>query len=272
MNSTGGRITFLGTGTSTGVPQIGCTCAVCRSDDPRDRRLRASALVETAGGNILIDCGPDFREQMLRSGEPNFEAVLLTHSHYDHVGGIDDLRPLCAVQPRGEMPVYCRADVDRDLRDRVPYCFREHPYPGVPRFDMRVIREFDPFVAAGLEILPLAVRHMRLDILGFRIGPDLAYITDCKTISDRSVEAIRGIDTLVVNALRHEEHYSHMTIREALELIGRVGPRQAWLIHMSHHAGLHTDLMRSLPSGVSPAYDGLTVEFGQDSNESRSLR
>lgn len=253
------RLTFLGTGTSTGVPQIGCDCEVCRSSDPRDRRLRASALVEGPGGNILIDCGPDFREQMLQSGEPSFSAVLLTHSHYDHVGGIDDLRPICAVQPGGEMPIYCRSDVDGDLRARIPYCFREHPYPGVPKFDMHVIREFEPFEVAGLEILPLAVRHMKLDILGFRIGSGLAYVTDCKTLDPRTVEAIRGIDTLVINALRHEPHFSHMNLEEALGVVRLIAPRHAYLIHMSHQIGLHSVMERRLPRGVMMAYDGLTV-------------
>ncbi len=258
------RLTFLGTGTSTGVPQIGCDCEVCTSPDKRDNRLRTSALVETPGGNLLIDCGPDFREQMLRNGAPDFKAVLITHSHYDHVGGIDDLRPFCAIQPDGVMPIYCRADVDRDLRERMPYCFREHLYPGVPRFDMRVIREGVPFTAAGMEILPLAVRHMKLDILGYRIGRSLAYITDCKTISPESVKAARGVHTLVVNALRHESHYSHMNLSEALDVIHAIGPREAYLIHMSHHIGLHSAVESTLPPGVRMAYDGLTIEIPSD--------
>lgn len=254
-------LTFLGTGTSTGVPQIGCDCDVCTSSDPRDRRLRTSALLRTESSNILIDCGPDFREQILRAGTPDINAVLLTHSHYDHVGGIDDLRPMCAMQPDGVMPVYCRADVDRDLRERIPYSFREHLYPGVPRFDMHDINEFSPFRIGCLEILPLAVRHYRLDILGYRIGKSLAYITDCKTIDPHSVESIRGVDTLVINALRHDEHFSHMNLAEAIDVINEVRPRHAYLIHMSHQIGRHSEVEPTLPKGVELAYDGLTIEI-----------
>ena len=255
------QLTFLGTGTSTGVPQIGCQCEVCRSADPRDERLRTSALLRTPKANLLIDCGPDFREQIMQAGAPKIDAVLLTHSHYDHVGGIDDLRPMCAMLPDGEMPVYCRADVERDLRDRIPYCFRENPYPGVPRFAMHQVREGEPFTAAGIEIMPLAVMHMRLPILGYRIGPSLAYITDCSLLPQESVDAIRGVDTLVVNALRHEEHYSHMNLAQAIDVINTVGPRRALLIHMSHHMGLHAAMAATLPKGVELAYDGLTIDL-----------
>lgn len=250
-------LTFLGTGTSTGVPQLRCDCKVCRSQDPRDRRMRASVLIEAAGKNILIDSGPDFYHQMLASGTDHIDAVLLTHSHYDHVGGIDDLRPYCYAVG-GHLPVYCKKDVARDLRARVPYCFAEHPYPGVPTF---TINEIDtaPFnVADGIEVIPLPVMHGRLEIRGFRIG-DIAYITDCLTMPSGTLDLIKGVDTLVVNALRIKPHESHMNLAAALDVIKAVGPRRAFLTHLSHDMGLHADVDRSLPSGVSIAFDGLVV-------------
>ena len=215
------ELTFLGTGTSTGVPQLRCGCEVCRSTDPRDRRLRTSALVETGGKRILIDCGPDFREQMLRHGvrsvDDRLDALLLTHQHYDHVGGIDDLRPYCyGIEPG--FPIYCQGDVVRDLRARLPYCFSEHPYPEVPRIDLHEIKAGIPFQAAGVEVLPVGVNHYLLDILGFRIGA-LGYVTDAKKIPDATVEALKGVDTLVINALRHTEHLSHLSLEEALERV-----------------------------------------------------
>ena len=250
-------LTFLGTGTSTGVPQIGCDCATCRSSDPRDSRLRASALVSVGQRSILIDCGPDFRSQMLAAGSPWVDTVLLTHSHYDHVGGIDDLRPYC-VQDDG-IPVYCRADVADDLRARLPYCFSEHPYPGVPRFDLRIVddRPFD--VGDGLAVTPLPVIHYRLPVIGFRIG-SLAYITDAGTVPGETLRMIHGVDTLVINALRHTPHISHMNLRQALDVIKVVSPRVAYLTHLSHEMGLHADVEPTLPPNVKIAYDGLTTE------------
>lgn len=250
-------ITFLGTGTSTGVPQIGCTCPTCLSTDPHDKRLRASVLVETGpdGPSILIDCGPDLRTQLLRAGSPAINALLITHSHYDHVGGIDDLRPYCAAGP---MPTYCREDVERDLRSRVPYCFAEHLYPGVPTFDIHSIDPEKPFIAAGIEIIPLPVMHYRLPIVGFRIGP-MAYITDCKTMPAETVDKIRGVDTLVINALRHTGHISHQTLAEAIGIINEIKPREAYLTHISHDMGMHADVSPTLPEGVHLAYDNLRV-------------
>lgn len=253
------ELTFLGTGTSTGVPQIGCGCEVCRSADPHDRRLRASALVRAGGKTLLIDPGPDFREQMLTHPTPRIDAVLITHSHYDHVGGIDDLRPFCHRMPEGHpMPVYCAPDVAADLHARVPYCFVEHPYPGAPTFALHDIYPLHPFRAAGVEVLPVRVMHWKLPILGFRIGP-LAYVTDCKTMPDETVEALRGVDTLVINALRHEEHISHLTLEQALAIVARIRPRVAWLTHISDRLGLHCVTDPSLPDGVHLAYDGLTI-------------
>ena len=246
---------FLGTGTSTGVPQIGCNCEVCTSTDPREKRLRASALVETRGRRLLIDCGPDFRQQILGVGTPALNALLLTHSHYDHVGGIDDMRPYCHPEP---FPVYCLPDVARDLRDRVPYCFAKHLYPGVPTFRIHEIAADRDFDVDGLTVTPLPVMHARLPIIGFKIG-NLAYITDCSKMPPETAAAISGIDTLVLNALRHQPHMSHMNLREAMDVISVVKPRQAFLTHLSHDMGLIDNTKKLLPQGVDIAIDGLTV-------------
>lgn len=248
------KILFLGTGTSTGVPQIGCKCPVCTSNDPHDKRLRASALIEVEGRHLLIDCGPDFRTQILTVKNPQIDAVLVTHSHYDHVGGFDDLRPFCATKP---LPVFARGDVLADLRNRIPYCFMKHPYPGVPTFDLHEITDA-PFTFEGIEIEPLPVWHFKLPIVGFRIG-NMAYITDAKTIDDATLCRIAGIDTLIINALRIEPHMSHMSLSETLAVIQRVKPRRALLIHMSHQMGLHSEASALLPDGVQLAYDGLEI-------------
>lgn len=254
------KLTFLGTGTSTGVPQIGCTCEVCTSTDPRDKRLRASAMLTTDDGcNLLIDCGPDFREQILALGSPEIASALLTHQHYDHVGGIDDVRPY--TYPDG-FSLYCKADVARDLRTRLPYCFGNSLYPGVPKLNLREILPYKPFKVpeAGVEVLPVVVMHWNLPILGFRIG-NFAYITDCKTMPDETVEALRGVDTLVLNALRHEPHNSHLSLSEALELIEHIAPRRTYLTHASHQLGLHAAVDSTLPAGIHQAHDGLVVEL-----------
>lgn len=252
------KLTFLGTGTSTGVPQIGCRCEVCRSSDPLDRRLRASALVETdSGKHILIDCGPDFREQILRVGTPALDCALLTHSHYDHVGGLDDLRPYCA---DGPFPLYCQKDVSDDLHDRLPYCFKRHVATMVPSYDIHKVKPGRSFRIEGddLEITPLRVMHYKLPILGFRLGR-LAYVTDCKTMPRETVEALRGVDTLVLNALRFKEHISHLSLSQALELIGEIKPREAYLTHMSHGIGFHSVTAPTLPENVFLAHDFQTI-------------
>lgn len=260
------ELTFLGTGTSTGVPQLRCGCPTCTSTDKRDHRLRASALLEVAGKRILIDCGPDFHQQMLRHGERSrqdrLDALLVTHQHYDHVGGIDDLRPYCYQEEMKEsgFPVYCQADVARDLRERLPYSFKADPYPGAPRFDLREIEAGKSFQVAGLEVLPVRVNHYLLDILGFRIG-ELGYITDAKVVPDDTVEAMKGVDTLVINALRHKPHISHITLDEALELISRIKPRVAYLTHMSHDIGRYAEVAPTLPENVFLAVDDLKIHI-----------
>ncbi len=253
------RLRFLGTGTSTGVPQIGCTCPTCISTDVHDKRLRSSALLNVNGINLLIDCGPDFRTQILNAGAPDIKAALLTHSHYDHVGGIDDLRPYCYASPDGHFPLYCRPDVATDIRNRVPYCFREHLYPGVPVFTTHEIGS-EPFDVEGISVTPLPVWHYRLPIVGFKIG-NLAYITDAKEIPDSTINLIRGIDTLVINALRHKEHLSHMNLEQALSVIDQIKPRAAYLTHFADKIGCHRDTDPMLPSPVHMAYDNLIIDI-----------
>lgn len=253
------RLTFLGTGTSTGVPQLRCDCPVCQSADPRDRRLRCSALLEYRGRNILIDCGPDFHLQMLRYHRHcDLDALLVTHQHYDHVGGTDDLRPYCI--GKEAFPVYCNSDVAEDFHRRMPYSFAEHPYPGVPRYDITTLQPLVPFEVCGLKTIPLPVNHYLLEILGFRFGP-LAYITDAKVVPESTIEALQGVDTLVINALRIKEHISHITLDEALAIIRRVNPRRAYLTHISHDMGLTADVEPTLPPGVFLATDGATIEI-----------
>ena len=251
------EIEFLGTGTSTGVPQLLCGCDVCRSQDAHDKRLRCSAIVRYCGKNILIDCGPDFRSQMLRASDKSLDALIITHIHYDHVGGIDDLRAYCAGR---EFPVYAQADVIDGLRQRLPYCFAEHPYPGVPRLSFSEIKANVPFSIGDVEITPIPVMHYKLPILGFRIGP-LAYITDAKTIDTEQLGTLKGIPLLVINSLRIEPHMSHYCLRETLDVIDQIKPQRALLTHMSHEMGLHAQVNRILPPGVELAHDTLTVSI-----------
>lgn len=251
------KIRFLGTGTSTGVPQIGCQCATCLSTDSHDKRMRSSALVTTdTGENLLIDCGPDFYHQILRAGAPPLDALLVTHIHYDHVGGLDDLRPYC--KNGRHFPVYCRKDVEEQLRQHQPYSFVQNPYPGVPVYEIHNIVETRPFTVGATEIIPVPIQHYKLDILGFRIGA-LGYVTDCKTMPYETVEILRGVDTLVINALRIEEHLSHLNLEEALDIIRTIAPRRAYLTHISHQLGRHRDVSRTLPFNVRLAYDDLEI-------------
>lgn len=249
------EIEFLGTGTSAGVPMLRCHCPVCMSADPRDKRLRTSAIVRYQGVRILIDCGPDFRTQMLRASDDNLDAVLLTHIHYDHLAGLDDLRAYCYER---NFPLYARADVLQNLHMRIPYCFAPEPYPGVPQFEEHVIND-EPFLVDGVRVEPIPVMHYKMPIYGYRIGP-LAYVTDAKTIADDVIERLKGVPLLVINSLRPGHHLSHMCLEETLEVIERIKPGKAYLIHMSDRMGFHADSPRILPSGVELAYDGLIVK------------
>ena len=250
------RLTFLGTGTSCGVPTIGCDCRVCRSENPKDKRLRCSALVETGQTRLLIDCGPDFRQQMMAQPFRRIDGILITHAHYDHMGGMDDVRPYCQF---GEINVYADPIARKGLLEMLPYCFAENRYPGVPAIQLHEVHKHEPFTIGDISIMPIEVMHGRLPILGYRMGP-LTYITDMKTIADGELEYIKGTEVLVVNALRQEPHHSHQTVAEAVSFARRVGARRTLLIHSSHHIGLHDEVNASLPSDIQLAYDGQVVE------------
>ena len=251
------RVTLLGTGTSTGVPELGCGCEVCCSTDPRDSRLRSSALVEHAGSRLLIDCGPDFRIQMLKLPFDRIDAVLLTHHHYDHTGGLDDLRPFCR---RGDIPIYAEASTVAHVKSVLPYCFSEVKYPGVPNLVLNTVGAGEEFRVGDISILPVRAYHGRLPILGYRIG-NFAYITDMSFMEPSEIEKLAGVDTLVINALRFSKpHGSHQTVLEAYKVIGRINPRVTYFTHLMHHIGLHAKIERVLPDGVHLAYDGLVLD------------
>ena len=250
------RLTFLGTGTSKGVPEIGCTCPVCQSTDRRDKRLRVSVLIETDDARILIDCGPDFREQMLRIPFARLDGVLLTHEHYDHTGGIDDLRPFAIF---GDINVYTDALTHQHLRERLPYFFREVLYPGVPRLHFHAVEPYAPFSINGVEVIPLQVMHGKMPILGFRIDK-LGFVTDMTNAPEETFAQLMGVDTLVIGALRQRPHATHQTIDQAIEVARRVGAKSTYLIHMNHEAGLHAETDALLPEGVHLSYDELTIE------------
>ena len=252
------KITFLGTGTSQGIPVIGSDHPVSFSDDLKDKRLRSSILIEYKDFNFVIDCGPDFRQQMLRTNCRKLDAIMFTHEHADHTTGIDDVRPYFFRQ--GKIPIYLHERVLNSLHNRFAYIFDpKQKYPGAPDFEVNLITKENDFQILGLNITPIEAVHYKLPVLGFRLGK-FAYLTDVKTISDKEMLKLNGLDTLVINALRYESHPSHLNIEEALEIIDQVKPKQTFFTHISHNMGFHEEVCRSLPKSVSLAFDGLVLE------------
>jgi phosphoribosyl 1,2-cyclic phosphate phosphodiesterase len=252
------QVTFLGTGTSAGIPLIGCRCEVCNSSDSRDHRLRCSALIKDGDLNIVIDLGPDFRQQLLREKIEKVDAVLITHPHRDHIGGLDEIRALNFTMQQ-PIDIYCDGFSELGIRELHPYVFAtKSDYPYLPQLNFVRI-ENKPFTIGHLQITPIQVMHAAMPVKGFRIK-DFAYITDCKTISNVEKEKLAGVKTLVVNALRDEEHYSHFTFAQAIEFVNEIKPESSYFIHMSHQAGLHEHRQQLLPHGMFLAYDGLMLE------------
>ncbi len=238
---------------------IGCHCYVCTSPDHKDKRLRSSILISYGGRQIVVDTGPDFRAQMLREEVPRLDAVLITHSHKDHIAGLDDVRAFNYLQ-RESIPIY-GTDVSHDaLRREFYYAFADHKYPGVPQLELEEVHAAQAFDLFGKEVMPIEVLHYRMPVLGFRID-DFAYITDAKTISEESYSLLEGVEVLVLNALQREAHISHLTLAEALEVVDRVQPKQTYFTHISHRFGRHTEIHAELPPDVSLAYDGLQIEI-----------
>lgn len=253
------KITFLGTGTSQGVPVIGCDCAVCTSSNKKDNRLRTSIWIETPEANIVIDTGPDFRYQMLRANVRKLDAVVFTHSHKDHIAGLDDVRAYNYFQQKA-MDVYATTHTQDALRREFEYVFNNKDYPGIPQLNLHTILPDEPFVINGLEILPIRVMHYHMEVLGFRIK-DFTYITDANYIAPKELNKIQGSKVLVLNALRREPHISHYTLEEAIEIAKLVGAGDTYFTHISHQLGMHDEVSKELPQGIHLAYDGLTLEL-----------
>ena len=250
------KVTFLGTGTSQGVPVIGCTCEVCRSLDFRDKRLRTSILVEIRDQSFIIDTGPDFRQQMLREQVRRIDAVIFTHAHRDHTAGLDDVRAYNFIQQM-DMPVYGSPPVLDQLRIEYAYAFAKEYYPGIPRLTLHSIQE-NAFTVNGISFLPLPVMHLHMPVLGFRVE-NFSYITDANYIPPETMEKLEGTETLVLNALQREQHISHFNLTEALAMVETIQPRHTYFTHISHKLGLHADVAKELPDHVSLAFDGLQI-------------
>ena len=250
------KITFLGTGTSQGVPIIACECGVCASTDSRDKRLRTSLLLETDDVTLVFDAGPDFRQQMLSKNVTKLDAILLTHEHRDHIAGLDDVRAFNH-KSQSAIDIYSEQRVQNAIRSEFSYVFSEIKYPGVPEMSLKTISDF-AFSVKGLEILPIRAYHYHLSVYGFRIG-DFAYITDANYIPDESMEKLGGIKFLVINALRKEKHISHFCLSEAIELIEKISPQKAFITHISHEMGFHDAVSKELPKSIWLSYDGLSV-------------
>jgi phosphoribosyl 1,2-cyclic phosphate phosphodiesterase len=252
------KITLLGTGTSNGIPVIACKCEVCKSNDPKDKRLRSAIMVEDGNTRIVVDAGPDFRQQMLQNNVDSLDAILITHEHADHIFGLDDIRSF-NWQRKSAMEIYCEERVQENLKKIFNYVFALNKYPGTPRMELVSI-DYKPFQIGTLNIIPIRLYHHKLPVYGFRFG-DFAYLTDFNSIADQEFEKLRGIDTLVICALRKASHISHLNLESAVEFIHKLSPRKAYLTHMSHDIGKHADLIRELPSNIQPGYDGLVLNL-----------
>lgn len=252
------KVTFLGTGTSQGVPVIACPCKICASHDPRDKRLRSSILIASDAGNIVVDTTPDFRYQMLRAQVKHLEAVLITHSHKDHIAGMDDIRAFNYFQQQS-IDIYASDFSQNVIIREFSYAFADFKYPGIPEMNLRTIMD-DPFVINGLQFIPINVMHHKMPVLGFRFG-DFSYITDANFIAPEEKEKIKGSKVLVLNALRREQHISHFTLDEAIALGKELEVPNVYFTHISHQLGLHAEVDPTLPEGMALAYDGLEVDL-----------
>jgi phosphoribosyl 1,2-cyclic phosphate phosphodiesterase len=252
------KVTFLGTGTSTGIPYIGCDCEVCTSTDSKDKRLRTSIHIEVAGKSLVIDTGPDFRQQMLRNNIRQLDAILFTHQHKDHTSGLDDIRAYNSLLQK-DIPIYARFEVIEQLKREFQYIFLEAKYPGIPSVVVNYI-DNQPFECECIPITPIEVMHYKLPVFGFRIA-DFTYITDANYIAPEELQKIKGSKVVVLNALHHQKHISHYSLAEALEVLAEIGAEKAYLLHFSHHMGKHEITSRTLPPHVYFAYDGLQIEI-----------
>ena len=257
-SKTTGKLTILGSGTSQGVPVIACQCPTCQSSDPKNKRLRSSALIELPDLTFVIDAGPDFRQQMLRAKVQHLDCILLTHEHKDHIAGLDDVRAF-NYQRQADFPIYCTPKVETALKREFYYAFEENPYPGVPRYEIRPLKK-GPFQLGIYPMEAIEVWHQKMQVLGFRIGR-LAYITDAKTITKEEKLQLLNLDVLIINALHEYTHPSHFNLEEALQLIAEIQPKQSYLTHISHLFGLHEQVSTTLPPNVSLAFDGLELSF-----------
>lgn len=249
------KITFLGTGTSQGVPVIACECETCKSDDNRDKRLRTSILIEKDETSLVIDAGPDFRQQMLKENVRRLDAIILTHEHKDHIAGMDDVRAF-NYKSQDAIDIYAEERVQKAVRKEYSYVFAECQYPGIPKMRLNLINDYG-FTVKGIHLTPLRVFHYRLPVYGFRIG-NFAYVTDANYVPEETKEKLFGVKCFVINALRREKHISHFSLREAIDLVREISPRRAFITHISHQMGLHEEVSATLPPEIMLAYDGLS--------------
>ena len=251
-------VTFLGTGTSQGIPVIACDCEVCISENPKDNRLRTSVLIEVENQTIVIDTGPDFRQQMLRGNVQKLDAIVFTHQHKDHVAGLDDVRAFNHKFQK-DIDLYCTAEVEEALIREFPYVFSTYKYPGVPEVKIHNIKN-EPFTISGVEVLPIEALHYKLSVFGYRIK-DFVYLTDVSFVSEREKKKMKGAEVIVLDALRKTPHISHFTMEQAVELLEELKPKQGYLIHISHLMGKHNEVIKELPNFIKPAHDGLILEL-----------